>query len=521
MSKPLQTASVVAPAFLGLNTQDSGVAMDEGFALEATNCVIDKYGRLGARKGWRYRTTALDGVTDDNIGVDLKGMHIFLDLAGVKTNITWSDTEFYTGYEDLLTTSPTTTDTLLAGKWQSATLNDRAYFFQRGYEPLVYTNDTTPKEFDTVVGHTGAVGIPPKANVVLSAYGRLWAADTANNKTTVYFSDLLDGTNWLTGTAGSLNIAGTFAKDSDSITGLGAHNGKLIIFCTNSIIIYGDNDGFQTSVDVTTLTLVESIVGIGCISRDSIQGTGEDILFLSSTGVRSLGRTIQEKSQPFRDISKNIRNDLLQYVENEADSNNIKAVYSPSNAFYLLAFPTTGLVYCFDTKVVLEDGAFRVTSWDKNFHSNYDYDPQDRELHFTQSNGIAEYLGYQDNGVNYRMSFYTSYFDLGSTNRTKIVKRIGATIIAPSGQEFIMKLGFDYKSVYTSYPFVLTTGTIFEYNKGEYNISEYSGGLNIQSVKSPAGGSGIVIQAGFEADITGAPLSLQRTDIFVKDGRTI
>ena len=76
MAKPLVTASLVAPAFLGLNTQESSVANNPQFALEANNCIIDQFGRLGARKGWLYRTSS--GGTD----VALKGMHPFLDVAG-------------------------------------------------------------------------------------------------------------------------------------------------------------------------------------------------------------------------------------------------------------------------------------------------------------------------------------------------------------------------------------------------------------------------------------------------------
>ena len=211
----------------------------------------------------------------------------------------------------------------------------------------------------------------------------------------------------------------------------------------------------------------------------------------------------------------------MQYVNNESNPNNVKCTYVPSHAFYLVAFPSTGFVYCFDTKVGLEDGSFRVTSWDALYHTHYSYDLQDKKLRFTSPNGIAEYFGYSDNTQTYRMVYYTNYFDLGINNKTKIVKKIGATVIAPSGQGFVMKLGFDYGVVYTSYPFTLSLGTSSEYNIGEYTVAEYSGGMSIESVKSPAGGSGTSIQAGFETEIVGAPLSIQRTDIFVKVGRTI
>jgi len=43
----------------------------------------------------------------------------------------------------------------------------------------------------------------PSANTVLAAYGRLWAADTVTNKTTVWFTDVLDGAKYQTGTSGA------------------------------------------------------------------------------------------------------------------------------------------------------------------------------------------------------------------------------------------------------------------------------------------------------------------------------
>ena len=108
MPKELITSSLVAPAFLGLNTQESSVANDPSFALEANNCVLDQYGRLGAREGWFYRTSGSDGI-------NLLGMHPFLDVAGVNTYISWNATGFKKGFTTLSTLTPTTTDTLSAG----------------------------------------------------------------------------------------------------------------------------------------------------------------------------------------------------------------------------------------------------------------------------------------------------------------------------------------------------------------------------------------------------------------------
>ena len=522
MAKQLQTSFIAAPGFYGLNTQDSGVSLDNGFALQADNTIIDKYGRLGSRKGWIYRTTQKGGVTDANVGVNLLGAHVSTDLAGAKTYFSWNATKFHTGYTNLVETAPSTTNTISAGNWTAATLNDRTYFFQLGYKPLVYTNESTAGEFKSVDTFTGNDGTAPLANIAMSAYGRLWAADTGGNKTTVYFSDLLDGSKWGSGSAGSINIVGTFAKNSDIITGLAAHNGFLVIFCKNSIMVFKDTDAFSGSFDVTTITLVETIDGIGCLSHKSIQNVGDDVLFLSATGIRSLGRTIQEKSQPLNNVSKNIRDDLMTLVENESDTSKIEAVYCPIFAFYLLLFPTTNLVYCFDTRTPLEDGSYRVTQWNDITHASFVYDTTDRKLLFAGTKGLAEYFGYQDDGESYTLNYFSNYFDLGSANTLKMVKKTATTLIAPANQVVISKIGYDYSTNYYTNTFTIggTAANSF-YGVSEYNIAEYTGGVGIVNVINANYGTPQELEERFETTIDGAAFSIQRLDVYVKLGKII
>jgi len=325
MAKQLESSSVAAPGFYGLNTQESSVTLAAGFALEANNCVIDKYGRLGSRKGWSYITTSG--------GTALEGGHEFIDIDGVSTVISWSDTTFYKGTTTLSAITDNST-AFTTGNFDSATLNDQAYFCQRGQEPRYYdpVGDTIED-----LSNAGNTVSPPLANVCLSAYGRLWLADTNTNKTTVYWSDLLDGTNFDTGTAGSIDLSSILVRGNDEIVALSAHTGRLIVFCKRNIVIFGDLDG-DTVLDPVGMRLVEVIRGVGCIARDSIQATGIDVLFLSTSGVMSLGRLIQEKSQPMRDLSKNVRDDLVNIVDN-LDPTTIRSAYSEKEAFYLLFLP--------------------------------------------------------------------------------------------------------------------------------------------------------------------------------------
>jgi hypothetical protein len=54
MAQKLQSITITAPGFAGINTQDAPLAQDPTFASVADNCIIDKEGRVAARKGYEY-----------------------------------------------------------------------------------------------------------------------------------------------------------------------------------------------------------------------------------------------------------------------------------------------------------------------------------------------------------------------------------------------------------------------------------------------------------------------------------
>ncbi len=506
MAKQMQSASVAAPGFYGLNSQESSVTLAAGFALQADNCVIDKYGRLGARKGWTYITSGSDDV-------NLTGVHEFIDINGDKYLGCWNDTSFYTSNGSTLTqVTYNGSNVITDDGWQAATLNDAAYLFDKSYEPIYFSPTTGVLDDVVNVGH----GVVPKGNTVLSAYGRLWTADTATNTSTVYWSDLLNGANWQSGTAGSLDLAAVLVNGNDDIVALGAHSGRLIIFCRNNIVIYGDTDGDKI-LNPATMRLVEVISGVGCVARDSVQNTGNDIIFLSDTGVMSLGRLIQEKAQPMINLSKNIRDELVSAV-GQSNPTTIKSVYSSKEAFYLLLLPEFKRVYCFDMRMPLQDGSSRVTVWDNQTQTNM-HNTLTHGLVFTNANGIAKYTGYSDNGNDYVMKYFTNYFDFGDSTKLKILKRLGATVIGGSGQAFTLKAGYDYSDSYLPYPVSLDALENYEYGIAEYGLAEYTIGTLVDQVRAPLGGDGNVIQVGLEATINGSSLSIQRLDIYVKEGR--
>lgn len=524
--KQLSSAAVAAPGFYGLNTQESGAVLSDGFALVASNCVIDKYGRLGARKGWVQKTTTTSGLN----GANIYSIFEYLNADGTFDYISAGNNKLWRDGIGATLTDMTPSMTITDNHWQMASLNDHCLMTQKSHLPVLFTRETGSPVCSTLVAHSVAgvdftapvfgTGTSNAPNACLAAYGRFWVAGSSAYPTTVFWStDIADDhfPTFNTGgarTSGSINIASKLPNNTDEIVALAAHNGFLIVFCKQNIVIL---NGAETPA--TAMTISDVIPGIGCIARDSVQKTGNDLLFLSASGVRSLGRTIQEKSMPMRDISKNIRDDLFDVIAS-TEAKLIKSCYSEKYGFYLLSFPSTAspLVYCFDLKQALPDGASRVTSW--NNYAAYAFSAnRDGSLYLGKPAGIGEYYGYQDNGVKYVFTYYTNYFDFGQPTVNKVAKKLGFVLIGGGGQRFVAKLGFDYSNQYSSYPVVMDTGTYSEYNVAEYNIGEYSSGLVIDDAYVSVGGQGKIVQMGFEAEVSGAPLSVQKMDIFIKQGR--
>jgi len=517
MSQQIQTYSISAPGFYGLNTQDSPLDLNAGFALVATNCIIDQYGRIGSRKGWA-RVNSSSG----NLGAnDVKVIHELVQADGSLTVLFAGNNKIFKLGSSNAVTELTyggggTAPTITASNWQCASLNGITYFFQSGHNPLIYDPAVSTTTYRRVSEKTGYQATVPDADIVISAFGRLWAANTTSNNSTVYFSDLISGHVWSTGTAGSLNVNNVWVNGADQITGLAAHNGFLFIFGKRQILVY------QGATTPSTMSISDTVEGIGCIARDSIQTTSTDVLFLSNSGVRSLMRTIQEKSAPERDLSKNIRNDLMSAVAGETLTN-VKSVYSEREAFYLLVTPSIDTTWCFDTKAYLPDGAARVTTWDsitpKSFLSR-----RDGSLYIGQNGYVGFYSTYQDYTTAYRMLYYTNHADLGNQNVTSILKKLSIVVIGGTNQTVTFKWGFDFKTNYLSDNSSIPEQGVSYYGIAEYGanattIAYYSDGVALQTLTVSATGTGKVVQTGYESDINGTPLSIQKIEIQAKNGK--
>lgn len=492
MSSTLQSQAIAAPGFKGLNSQDSSADLPEGFALEASNCIIDKYGRIGSRKG----LLAFGPQT-------LSTIKYVGEVRGVP--IAATDTAFYVN--GIASATAATAGHITQGAVTALSIGGPNFL-------VMMSSSAVPLTFDGATVAPLTIGTYPpgltavyfRPSIVMAGFGRLWCAGPGGGNV-VYFCDTLNPSNWSTGSSGKLDL--TTMVGEDVITGIVAHNNLLIIFLRNNILVYtGPNNPVN-------LALSDTINGLGCIARHSIQRTGEDIIFLSRTGLRSLNRVIQEKSAPLSDLSKNVRDDMMKAVFNSSEAS-IKSCYSPENAFYLLSLPEAFITYCFDTRLT---GQWRVTTWTTTPTAMIS--TLAGEVIFGGATGMFKYSGVNDNGTSFRMVYSTSWITAGSSTTVKILKKMSSVVVGGAGASIIIKTAWDYKSYTQAHKVVISKYPIYLFGKALMGSALYAKGPIIDNSTINVGGAGRALQLTLETEIYSEPVSIQSLGLYMKVGKSL
>ena len=328
----------------------------------------------------------------------------------------------------------------------------------------VVTNDSSPP---TVT----AGQFKPSCGV--GFYGRMWVGGVAEEKDVVHYSALLDGDDFtLYAGGGSFDLKNVWG--TDEIVAIAPFYGQLAIFGKQNIAIY------ESPSIIGSMKLNEVIRGIGCISRDSVQNIGDDLVFLSATGLRSLARTSEKDKVPLTDLSLNIKDRLIRDIGNSA---NVKSTYIENEGIYLMSFidKTSVTDYVFDFKHLTPNGGPRITTW------SFDNDREPASLAYTflygllvgqKDGGIAVYEGYYDTDLyfegatglgetdsSFTASFETVWVNLGESVAASILKRLFLVIEGGSGATMALKWYKDFSPIASKVTSILlnpiTTGKSF------------------------------------------------------------
>ena len=552
MPQPLNNITLTAPGYFGLNLEDSPVDLPDQYCQKADNAVIDNSGRLAARQALaafdptgltstEKRVLSLGRVVDGNVvryiaGVDNNGVNELWELtdldqnAPVRTVLTLP-----VGY------------TLATANVQIIDFAGRGIIIVPGSEMLVMEGGvlklasaqtptwTPPTNSAGGVIHTG--GFTPTCGY--AAFGRLWVSGVDGDNETIFYSDVLNPGIWLDlsvgadplSTAGGIDVSENWGVGKDRVMGITAHNNNLVVFGRRSILVWGNPQGDPAATG--GIFLADTIENIGLVQRDAVVSDGRDVLFMDDTGLRSLGRTIQEQSAAIGDLTRPIRRELqagIVTVLGDLDANGIELAYSPEHSFVLIIMRGTGITWVADTRMPMQDGSYRITRWPGTEIETALFIEEENLLMFGMGGTdavLTKYEGSQEySGNPYIFEYTGALMSFGDAVRLKLVKQVDFTVVTEF-QDAVAQAAITYfgqrQRAYTKQFTVLGFSVGSQYDQIEYNSgAEYGVAPPVlRSYRYNASGSGELVQITFKVPINGNTCSLAQINVQTKLGRII
>ena len=519
--KQLQTLPLDNIGIYGLDTQSNPTALDSNWLTKADNITYTEGGKVTFRKGVKQGTLnsgAKIGALVEHYNGTTTTLFCTYGSTIAQLDLTDKDNAFINPYTTTTSTS----------NWQFQNFNNELLAFQEGTDCLHYHGGTWDL-LKNSLGYTAPAGVTTfDPSCGLGYYGRVWAGGISEEDDVLYYSDLLGAHKWNTGDAGYIDLKSVWGRDE--IVAIHPYAGKLVIFGKQNIALY-DNAN-----DVTNLALDEVIRGIGCVSRDSIQAIGDDLYFLSDTGVRSLQRTTVMDKLPLTEKSLTIKDELIANIK---ASTNVKAVYMFDEGLYLLSFVALNVTYVFDIQAQTPRETPRVTKWvftSSRHPSSLTYTSTYGLLIGQNSGRVSTYEGYYDidyagSSVHtyhpYTGSLSTTWLDLGEGTVASILKRLIMVVSGGQGTDVGLRLYRDFEQTPKLSPTFKLNPTLsgLPYKWGEssslYATAKYAPIHGLKEHSIPLAGNAKYLRLEMDGVTKGYKASLQSLTLLYKQGKIL
>ena len=540
MPAPLVPIRLQNPGSFGLNSQEKYGVIDPRYGTILKNAAFDASGRVVSRKGWTKSTSS-----GSPGGYEIESMYAYED--GTNTVIiSAANGGIYYGTGTMTSITITPVVSAANNNWQFDTWIDGSgnkylLAWQAGEEPMIsQMTGAVPGTWaalQTSVTASGT-GTVPTGNAVHVAFGRIWAVDS--DGLNVIGCATLDHLNWSTG-AFSFDVSSYWPDNAgDRITAITSWEDKLVVFGSQNILIYDNPD------DTANWALVDTISGVGCVGRDTIQRIGSDLFFMSTSGMRSLQRTIQNEKLPLQEVGNQVRDDVVDaIVDNEAT---LKSAYSPKDGFYLLVIKDSAapLCYLYDFKSSrravregldqpIPHGMIRISKWtgfepgamcfglDGFLYGGFRDDAAGNAC-------VGYYGGYNDDTSSYVFQYASPWLDMSqlmpeAMSFQKILKSARITTIGGPGYSPQFTWSYDHSySNAGSYSYSIpdaTTAAASQFGLGKWGESYwgFTEDLTINDRRINLAGRGDKFRVGLLCVIDGASFGLQDLQLFMKKGR--
>ncbi len=525
MPGPLVRIPLAAPGRLGFNADQATSVQNHEWSLEVKNGIINDAERLQSRQGWVLQTTT------GNHGNDTGSLHEYvvdsdtveiISVAGSGTA-----TKFYEGVVTLTditnTASPSSTST---NEWQFVNFNGKVVGFHAGETPIVYTSGGA--------GFAQIAGSPPEGPAAVATHGRIFAVDA--DLQTIKFCALLDESDWTTASdAGSLNLANVWPGGLDIVVSLALFQDKLVIFGERSILVFDGLDdpisNLQLAAGGNNLSkdFQDSFIS-GTISARSVVSTGNDLIFLSRSGLRSLSRAIEYERLPLTTMAPQAQQVLISQIE-LALSNSESIMMEYHQPLGGIIIKIGGNYWFIDIKL---KELTRMFKWEGTSFGFDSILSSQGSLYYGVNDGVALVTGYNDDGTDtYSFAYLSPWLPVGSNGRFFIPKRALSFVEAGQAYRASIRWSWDYAPGFSSASVTIPVSAVSEYStegsqrgaqdeygaEGDPGFAEYGPRNQVTSSRFQLSGFGSFMQIGFDVLVDGNYVSLQEIDIFGKIGR--
>ena len=348
---------------------------------------------------------------------------------------------------------------------------------------------------------------------------RIVVAGKTASPSTVFYSTRLKPYDFEGASAGSIDVG-------DIVTGIKVFRNSLIIFCKNSIYEL-------TNLDSTPI--IKSVTkNIGCVSGNSIQEIGGDLIFLAPDGLRTVAGTARIDDVELGSISRKIL-PLVNELLNNFAAFTISSIVIRERSQYRLFYYRTGEADAGQRGII---GTFKYSSegipafeWSqtkgmpvKFCTSNLNSTGTEVIFHSDESGFVYQHdIGSSFNGSNVVAEFQTPDMDYGDNGLRKSLYKVKVNI-EPEGiqNDLNLIIKYDFESSEVPQPSNFNVGQLSApslFGSAVFGTSIF-GTATLPSKSVLVNGSGFSNNFKFFSNDTNAPYSVNGMFVsFIAGGR--
>lgn len=348
---------------------------------------------------------------------------------------------------------------------------------------------------------------------------RIIVSGQSANPSVVYYSGRLKPYDFEDSSAGFIDVG-------DIVTGIKVFRNSLIIFCKNSIYEL-------TNLDSTPI--IKSVTkNIGCVSGNSIQEIGGDLIFLAPDGLRTVAGTARIDDVELSSISRKIL-PLVNEIINNFANYTISSMVIRERSQYRLFYYQSGQAASGQQGII---GTFKYNSegipafeWSQTKGLPVKFCTSDvnndgtEVLHHTDETGYVykHDTGNSFDGANVEAEFQTPDMDYGDNGLRKSLYKV-KTNIEPEGtqNDLLLRIRYDFESSEVPQPGNFAVGNLSSaslFGTALFGTGIF-GATTLPSKSVLVTGSGFSNNFKFFSDDTNAPYSVNGMFVsFIAGGR--